>query len=237
MTALPKIGVILSNFFVANHGLIGVLLSTRYLSESFCNMRHLSHFLLIFVLSQSVLSRPLPIQDAGWRPKISWRQWIPTLGAVGILGGIIGIVFLGTKADEAYKAAEVVKDSEITAKYSSLPTRERIIISQREGYIGKELSREEAKMVEVWDITHGWPDIEMPDSTGMNRAARKELGSVHRKLQNAVNTAILAQEERQKTSTEAEKARKQMYEAQHNAAVIIATDWKSALRKAKESIT
>jgi hypothetical protein len=33
---------------------------------------------------------------------ISWKTFLPTIGALGILGGVMGIVALGNKADDAY---------------------------------------------------------------------------------------------------------------------------------------
>ena len=193
----------------------------------------LSFLLLILLsLSDAAWSRPLPTMG---RKSISipWKKYLPTLGAIGLLGSIVGIVFLGTKADGAFRTIKTLKTTEAETLYLSLPAKDQNYLIQRMSYIGESLKDEEKDQVEAQDLIHGWPKMEMPDTKGLNKSTRRELKSIYGRLKNALDKVATTKQTHQEATEAASAAEKENREAQYHAALIAATDWKKALEQAK----
>src|SRR5204862_5610666 len=119
----------------------------------------------------------------------------PTLGALGIVGSLVGLIFLGTKADEAYKSAKVVTESEADARYSTLTPDSQEYLLQRLEFIGeKNLPQRQKDDIAADDLLHGWPPAEMPDTRGMDRSKRRELRSAYQNFQKAMAESAITQE-------------------------------------------
>lgn len=202
----------------------------------FCNlsltMKFVISIVILLALSETLLARPIPDSDRRRSVSIPWRKYLPTLGAIGLIGTLAGLVFLGTKADEAFKSAKVVTESETDARYQSLSPKDRNYLLIRMGSLGEELPKSDRESREVYDKMNGWPEMEMPDVSGMDRATRKEIKSKYRKLESAMNKVALLQESVQKATDTLKRAEVNHTEAKYVAAVIAATEWKEALDKA-----
>src|SRR5437762_14193897 len=120
--------------------------------------------LLLLALSKAVFAQPVPNSIHPQSISIPWRKYLPTLGALGIVGSLVGLIFLGTKADEAYKSAKVVTESEADARYSTLTPDTQKYLLQRLEFIGeKNLPQRQKDDIAADDLLHGWPPAEMPD--------------------------------------------------------------------------
>lgn len=190
---------------------------------------------ILLLLSLSEVLFALPISNAERRRSISipWRKYLPTIGALGLIGSLAGLVFLGTKADEVFKSGKMLRDSEREAKFASLPPEEQNYLVTRMSLLGEELSPSLKESTRALDEANGWPNLEMPDLSGLDRATRKEIKSKYRKFQGAMNKIALTHESRDKAVAEAERAENIYRNAQYEAAVIARTEWKEALGKAK----
>ena len=159
---------------------------------------------------------------------------MPTLGALGILGGLVGLIFLGTKADEAYKSAKVVTESEAEVKFSSLTPDTREYLVQRLDFIGE---KNLPQHIETHDLLYGWPPSEMPDTHGMDKSTRQELKSAFKNYQRAMGKVEITQELKDKALVRTALAKIEHKEAQYHAALIAATEWKEAYEKAKGQVS
>lgn len=159
---------------------------------------------------------------------------MPTLGALGILGGLVGLIFLGTKADEAYKSAKVVTESEAEVKFSSLTPDTREYLVQRLDFIGE---KNLPQHIETHDLLYGWPPSEMPDTHGMDKSTRQELKSAFKNYQRAMGKVEITQELKDKALVRIALAKLEHKEAQYHAALIAATEWKEAYEKAKGQVS
>ena len=194
--------------------------------------------LLLLALSKAVFARPVTNSIHRQSTSIPWRKYLPTLGALGIVGSLVGLIFLGTKADEAYKSAKVVTESEANARYSTLTPDTREYLLQRLEFIGeKNLPQWQKDDIAEDDLLHGWPPAEMPDTHGMDRSTRRELTLAYQNFQKAMGKVEIAQELKDKAFNTAVQAGNKHKEAQYHAALIAATEWKDAYEKAKEQIS
>ena len=199
------------------------------------NVRSL--FFLILALSDTIFARPIPNDINRRSISIPWRKYLPTLGALGILGGLVGLIILGTKADEAYKSAKIVTESEAETRYSSLTPNTQEYLLQRLEFIGeKNLPQSKKEDIEAQDLLHGWPPSKMPDMRGMDRSTRRELKSAFQNYQRAMGKVEIIQELKDKALKTVAQADIEHKEAQYHAALIAATEWKEAYEKAKAQI-
>ena len=175
----------------------------------------------------------LTFSDTIFAISIPWRKYLPILGTVGVLGGLLGVIFLGTKADEAYKAAQVVTGSEADAKFLSLSPEEQKYVLLRMEKIGANLSQDEKAILEAFDMRHGWPRAEMPETSGMDKSVQKELKSMYHKVQKAMDKVERTKKIVDKVEANSLAVNKEHKEAQYNAALILGTDWKQACERAK----
>jgi hypothetical protein len=187
-------------------------------------MRTIFPFILFLTLSKACLGIPIGDENKLTRRSVSssWKKYLPFIGTVGLLGGLAGIVILGTKADETYKAAQVIEAGKITAEYMALPANQQTYLDSRKVSIGKELSDEQRNQLMAEDRMFGWPSMEMPDTKGLDLKSRQILQSAHKKLQTAIDKASV-------TQRQADNINQQLKAAQFKAAVMAATEWKQAL--------
>ena len=157
--------------------------------------------LILLALTDAAVARPIPRQ----REPFDWRKYLPTLGTITLLGGLAGIVFLGTKADDTYRSIKVVDNAEDVAKFSVLPPAEQEYIRLRMGYFkGPKMSPEELEKVEQQDLAHGWPQINNVDTTReMNSAQRREWKA----LKMANDRAYKLEQEKRELEMRADAAR------------------------------
>lgn len=186
----------------------------------------------IFVLTLSNVCSGLPVPDETESKSVfsAWKKYLPLIGTVGLLGGLAGIVFLGTKADEAYKASHAVEDAQKSVEYMSLPAQQQSYLDMRKASIGQDLTPEERNQLAEQDKQWGWPSMEMPDTSGLDGKSRKALQSAYRKLQTEVDKASQTQRQLNHVSQE-------LKAAQFQAAMITATEWKQALEQVKAKST
>jgi hypothetical protein len=182
--------------------------------------------LFIFTFSDILLAYPIPESQNKRSISIPWKKYLPTLGAVGLVGTLAAIIFLGTKADEAYKAVKTVEQSEADAKFLALPVEDQVYFMKRMQSLGKVAPGQSEEKLEAQDLIHGWPKLEMPETAGMDKSTRRELEAVHRKLEIALNEVATTQENLKKAETEVSNA-------QFSAGVLALTEWRQALKKAK----
>lgn len=197
-------------------------------------------FIFLLCISELSFARPIPSEKSHEGKKgisIPWRRVIPPLGAVALLGSLAGIVYLGTKADEAYASLKTIDESEATAKYLSLPTNDQRYMEHRLEYIGRTLGPEEKAMLTKLDEEHGWPTMEMPDTAKMNEEDRRMLQNVYGKLKHAIDKVKKTDESTVKAIFNAEAAKAERREARYHAALIAATDWKEALERVQGEIS
>ena len=126
-----------------------------------------------------------------------------------------------------------MEKSSLHAKYLSLPAKDQEYLIQRMHYFGKEMDIEEKEQLEGQDLIHGWPTMEMPDTSGMDRAARKEIKTVYKGLKHAMDEVNKSYKIHKQALKNAEDAAKEKEKAQYLAALVAATDWKQALAKVK----
>jgi hypothetical protein len=191
-------------------------------------MRTTFAVILFLTLSKACAGIPIGVDNKlENRPTSSlWKKYLPIIGTVGLLGGLAGIVILGTKADEAYKAAKIVEAGKTTAEYMALPTDQQMYLDTRKTSIGKELSDEQRNQIMAEDKMFGWPSMEMPDTKDLDRKSRRTLQSAYKKLQTAIDKASANQRQ-------VDNINQQLKAAQFNAAVTAATEWKQALEQVK----
>jgi hypothetical protein len=196
--------------------------------------------LVWFLLSTADLLYALPIPNQQQNRKgaisIPWRKIIPPLGAVGLLGGLAGLVYLGTKADEAYAALKTLDESEFQAKYQSLDPREQAYLDNRKQFIGITLSPEQKESLKDMDERFGWPTMKMPDTHKISEEDKRLLQGVYGRLRHALEKVDRTHETTTKAILNAEIAKAEQREAQMQAAVIAATDWKQALNQVQGEI-
>jgi hypothetical protein len=76
-------------------------------------MKFLAPFLCFLAFTQTLHAAPSRappeekelLETPPWKlllQSLSWKTFLPTIGALGILGAVMGIVALGNKADDAY---------------------------------------------------------------------------------------------------------------------------------------
>ena len=198
-------------------------------------MRFMLQLMCLLSLFETIFS--LPIEGVSERQpsstSISWKRFLPTIGTLGLLASLIGIVVLGTRADEAYKAMKMVEKSTVDAKYFSLPFSEQNYVVRRMEFIGKDMSEDEREQMEGEDLLHGWPPFEMPDTSQMGKATKNALKTAYKSLKSAIHEVDKAEEKVQDTMRQVEAAVRDKKQAQYLAAVVAATEWKDALAKAK----
>lgn len=188
----------------------------------------LSLFETVFSLPIAGVSERQPSSTS-----ISWKRFLPTIGTFGLLASLIGIVVLGTRADEAYKAMKRVEKSTVDARFFSLPFSEQNYVARRMEFIGKDMSEEEREQMEGEDLLHGWPPFEMPDTSQMGKPIKKNLKTAYKNLKSAMYEVDKAEEKVQDVMRKVEAAVRDKKQAQYLAAVVAATEWKDALAKAK----
>jgi hypothetical protein len=193
-------------------------------------MRLAPSFIFVLTLSKVCSGLPIPDETKSKSMFSVWKKYLPLIGTLGLLGGLAGIVFLGTKADEAYKAAHAVEDAQKSVEYMSLPLQQQSYLDMRKASIGQDLTPEERKLLAEQDKQWGWPSMEMPDTSSLDRKSRKTLQSAYRKLQTEVNKASETQKQLNHVSQE-------LNAAQFQAAVTAATEWKQALDQVKAKST
>jgi len=193
-------------------------------------MKPLHVLILILALSETSLGRPVqPNPETERRPSFTWKKYLPTIGAIGIIGSLIALVFFGTRHDEAYNAIDTIDRLKHNPKLQALPEEDReYLFDTRIQYIGKESGMEEESRenLDNDDIFHGLPlSRDMPDTTGMKRSAIKKLVSIHKKLEKGEKKIMQAQQSVHSAKAEERTAR-------FAAGEIIATDWKEAVKQA-----
>jgi len=193
-------------------------------------MKPLHVLILILALSETSLGRPVqPNPETERRPSFTWKKYLPTIGAIGIIGSLIALVFFGTRHDEAYNAIDTIDRLKHNPKLQALPEEDReYLFNTRIQYIGNENGMEEdsRENLEDDDIFYGLPlSRDMPDTTGMKRAAIKKLVSIHKKLEKGEKKIMEAQQSVHSAKDEERTAR-------FAAGEIIATDWKEAVKQA-----
>ena len=193
-------------------------------------MKPLHVLILILALSETSLGRPVqPNPETERRPSFTWKKYLPTIGAIGIIGSLIALVFFGTRHDEAYNAIDTIDRLKHNPKLQALPEEDReYLFNTRIQYIGNENGMEEdsRENLEDDDIFYGLPlSRGMPDTTGMKRSAIKKLVSIHKKLEKGEKKIMQAQQ-----SVHSDKAEERT--ARFAAGEIIATDWKEAVKQA-----
>ena len=194
----------------------------------------LAFFILVFsALSETLYARPIPENAPQKSISISWRKYLPTLGALGLLGGLVSLVILGTTVDEAYKSAEIVTKSEAEARYNSLPPNSQAYLLQRMSALGEEMPKPLTESLEKLDARNGWPKMEMPDLSSMDKVTKNEIKSKYRTLQKAMNKVDVTREMRGKAADLADKALRAHQKAQFDAALIAGTEWREILEQAK----
>jgi hypothetical protein len=193
-------------------------------------MKPLHALILILALSETSLGRPVqPNPETESRPSFAWKKYLPTIGAIGIIGSLIALVFFGTRHDEAYNAIDTIDRLKHNPKLQALQEEDReYLFDTRIQYIGKEngMEEESRENLEDGDIFHGLPlSRDMPDTTGMKRSAIKKLLGVHKKLEKGEKKIMEAQQSVHSAKDEERTAR-------FAAGEIIATDWKEAVKQA-----
>ena len=193
-------------------------------------MKHLHALILILALSETSLGRPVqPNPETESRPSFAWKKYLPTIGAIGIVGSLIALVFFGTRHDEAYNAIDTIDRLRHNPKLQALPEEDQeYLFDTRIQYIGKEngMEEESRENLEDGDTFHGLPLLrDMPDTTGMKRSTIKKLLSVHKKLEKGEKKIMEAQQLVHSAKDEERTAR-------FAAGEIIATDWKEAVKQA-----
>jgi hypothetical protein len=196
-------------------------------------MKLFCKIVILLSLSEAFFALPIPNADRRRSISIPWRKYLPTIGALGLLGSLAALTFLGTKADEVFKSRKMLRDGETEAKFASLPPGEQNYFVYRMSMLGQELTPSLKESTQAMDQANGWPKLEMPDLSGLDRATRKEIKSKYGKLQDAMNKVALTQESREKAVAEAQLAESIYRNAQYEAAVIARMEWKEALGKAK----
>ena len=193
-------------------------------------MKPLHVLILILALSETSLGRPVqPNPETERRPSFTWKKYLPTIGAIGIIGSLIALVFFGTRHDEAYNAIDTIDRLKHNPKLQALPEEDReYLFNTRIQHIGKEegMHEETREDLEDNDVFHGLPlSRKMPETTGMKRPAIKKLLSVHKKLEKGEKKIKEAQLSLYLAKAEEKTARLAAGE-------IIASDWKNAVDKA-----
>jgi hypothetical protein len=191
-------------------------------------MRTIFPIILLLTLSKACAGIPIGDMNELERRSTSglWKKYLPLIGTVGLLGGLAGIVILGTKADEAYKVAKVIEAGKTTAEYMALPVDQQMYLDSRKESIGKELTDEQQNQIMAEDKMFGWPSMEMPDMRALDVKSRRTLQSAYKKLQTAIDKVSV-------TQRQADNINQQLKTAQFNAAVTAATEWKQALEEVK----
>jgi len=201
-------------------------------------MKFILALLCLLATADTLWAHPIPAESKGQRRGISipWRKIIPPVGTLAIIGGLAGLVYLGTKADEAYAALKTLDESEFEAKYQSLDSQDQVYLDTRSQYIGRRLTEEEKATLAEMDEKHGWPNMEMPDTRKMNQEDKHMLEKVHGRLRHALEKLERTNQSMAKAVLNAERAKAEQHEAQLQAAVIAATDWKQALHKVQGAV-
>jgi len=87
---------------------------------------------ILYFLSLSRAIQAAPVAPAeGWREDsqrfswetIPWRKYLPTVAAVGLVGILAGLVFLGTRAEQRYQEVEL---QAAEAEYNELSEEEKV---------------------------------------------------------------------------------------------------------------
>jgi hypothetical protein len=191
------------------------------------------HLFVILFLADTLFARP--IHDPSERKSVSWKNYIPVAAAVGILASLAGIVFLGTKADEAYNSLQIVENAKDSAKFTSLPSQDQAYVNHRMTFIDKDLSSERAEELEALDLMHGWPKFEMMDTTKMKPRQIRELRKVYQTTKNALETAKRAAEVEEKMKEQMKQVASQASNARFHATVTLGTNWRDMVNKIKAS--
>lgn len=95
-------------------------------------MRLLIPILYLLAFSKTLQAAPVPAGKnaskgirSGFWDKISWQKYLPTIGAVGTLGVLASLVFLGTRAEQKFQETQVKAEEE---EYARLAPPERIYL-------------------------------------------------------------------------------------------------------------
>ena len=150
-----------------DRGLIGA--GVRCMSQSICQrptMRFILPSLVLLALTDTIIALPIPLERKS--KSLAWKIYIPLIGTVALIGGLAGIVFLGTKATEAYNSIKSVDSADDQAKYEALPAEERNYIRLRMLLAGRTLSPQEMMRLERLELLHGWAPLKVPDKTKMD---------------------------------------------------------------------
>jgi len=198
----------------------------------YSTMKPLQTLVLILALSETLLARPIPSQpNTEYRPSFPWKRYLPTIGAIGVIGSLFALVLLGTKHNEAYNTIESVDRLKHDPKVAALPPEDREYLFSRIQHIGREkdLPEEQREEMEGNDYLHGFPaSIEMPGTTGMGKSAIKKISSVYRKL-------AKAEEKLGQAKIDVDLARKEETNRRWEAGEMIATEWRNAVDEALAS--
>lgn len=197
-------------------------------------MKPLQALVLILALSETLLARPiLPQPDIEHRPSFPWKKYLRTIGAIGIIGSLFALVFLGTKHDEAYNAIDSLDRLKNDPKVVALSEEQReYLLNGRIQHIGREMDLIDMKREEIEgnDFLLGFPvSTDMPDTTGMRKSAVKKLVSVHKK-------AAKAEEKLKEAKKRVDEAKREEAHTRIAACEIIATDWNPAVKQAEEQV-
>ena len=199
-------------------------------------MKFLFHIVILLGLFDSLLALPVPADKAPGRKTVSkfqWKNYLPILGTAGLLGVIGAITFIGNKADQAFSAIKKVQSHPGYARYLMLPEKDRDYVESRAEVFGQDLTERQKEITEFMDKMHGWPKLEMPDTTGLDKEAARELKAAYVKLDKAMKKVEKARENENLLEKKKDEVSDRRRKAQLQAAIIVATDWKEALNKAK----
>jgi hypothetical protein len=187
--------------------------------------------LVILALADSLHAVPIPSE----RKSVSWQKYIPFIGAVAIVGSLLGLVILGTKADEAYNSMRSVKLAETQSKLLTLPADEKQYLMERKQHLAEKVGPEDAELREGQDMLLGFHKLEMIDTKGMDRAKAREVRKTYWATKQAFDKAAEAVDIKKKLEKEMHEAEAKADSAKLQATILWGVDWRNAVNKAKET--
>lgn len=200
-------------------------------------MKFVLHIVLLLSLFEGFFALPIPNAAKprqNFLSKFQWKKYLPIVGTIGILGAAGAVYFIGTKADEAIAAIQKVQTDPMHGKYLMLSEGEREYVEKRAKLFGEELDERGKAIVEFTDKVHGWPKLEMPDTTGMAERDVRQLKAAYKRLDKAMKKIEKAKAKESEVNEQKEEVFERRRKAQMHAAIIAATDWKEAVTKARE---
>jgi pimeloyl-CoA synthetase len=194
-------------------------------------MRLTFHLLVILAFADSLLAVPIPRE----RKSVSWKKFVPTIAAVAIVGSVLGLVFLGTKADEAYNSIQTAELADTQSKLFTLNKEDRGYLMLRKEHVAEEVAPEDAELREGQDMVLGFHKLEMIDTEGMDRAKIREVRKAYLATKQAFDKAADAVSLKKKLENEVKEATAKADRAKLEATVLWGVDWRNAVNKAKEA--